>query len=287
MVSMQKIGSITVKGKMICQAAIGGTEVPAWLKIIPPYVVPKTYHISGRIMSVASIVNPNASQEYRLSGRMSSMSEDDMFSAADVPTAQDWMESQLPHEPGSQFDNTQDAQVGVGLTSSTVVGMKQSEFFDRERVLGFPKRAFYTNGDTFRYVDVFSTKGKLPRRLRGDISNPALLAFGLTTDDYQYTDDTAAVLIGSGGTGGHTATNSQYITFLRGITDWQRDSGDLEFNMGLIASATPSAILDWQHNMKNFTAVPLSASALFLDLKVTLICDVIIPDNSLKHIRAS
>ncbi len=272
---MEYMGFINFKKKWHTTVQPTGVEDGVWGLMFPPWVIPTNYHIKGRIMG-STTVSPLAIQEFRLSGRAGSVSQDFEFTPdPNNETLSELMDVFLPHEPGSVADGSADTQVNVGLTSREVVPFTEDEFFDREIMLGLPKNALFNADGAIYYIDYFSSSGKIPRHLRGDLTEGFLMGFGMTTEDYPDGTDESLALIGGAG------ATDPFKQLLDDINDAIQGSQTLDFQMGLDANMLGEPGNSWIHGLGLGTHVA-SASPLLCDITVSGRMSVYRPSGSTK-----
>lgn len=288
---VDSLGTLYIKKEFFTTAGNDGVEECCWGLPLPPYVIPSRYWIKARVMSSTS-VSAKSQQEYRMSGRIGTMDRDHITDASPPSAASqfltDMMEQYLPHEPGSVMDNTQDDQEDVGLTGSGVVPITAQEFFKREVVLGLPKNGIMVDADLQRYVDYFSTEGKIPNKMIGNYDQAHLIAWGVTTEDLidmatNFEDD---AIFGA-------AANAapQLPVILESILDSIENNtlGDAlsTFSVGVgDTQMVSSQVLNWM-SASFGDAHPASGELIQTQMIVTLQVDVRIPQYSSHFVARS
>ncbi len=187
---VESLGTIYIKKPYHVDVGSDGSEEAIAGVLLPPYIIPTQYWLKSRIISQAatSVQDAKDMQPMTISGRVGDFDRN-FRTDADPPTAglqllTDLMEQFLAHEPGSVGDATLDDQEDVNLPGSGVIGIRAQEFFRRDVLLGLPKNALMVDADLIRYVDQFSTKGKIPNNMVGRYDQATILAFGCTTEAF-------------------------------------------------------------------------------------------------------
>ncbi len=176
------VGTLHIKSEMRNQvggAPMDGVEEWMWAKMFPMYVVPQQYSLKVKLMATANETDLTSKAYYRMSGRVGNVPQE--FQWTPAPNNQDpdaLAELYVPIEGGSVGDNSADDQVNVGIVGGHPVSPLVHEFFTREKELGLPKQAFMSADGACRFVDTFSTQGKI----RGEMlmEDPKYLHFGVT-----------------------------------------------------------------------------------------------------------
>ncbi len=200
---VDSIGTIYIKKPFHVTVGADGIEEAIAGILLPPYVIPNRYWIKSRLIGQDNPPTHDARsiQPMRISGRIGDFPRD-YKTDADPPSAglqllTDLMETYLPHEPGSVGDSTADAQEDVGLPGSEIVAIKSQEFFSRDLWLGLPKNALIVDTDIIRYVDYFTTKGRIPNSKVGRYDEATIIGFGGTTEDWQTQAESDIGLLGA------------------------------------------------------------------------------------------
>lgn len=288
---VDSLGTLYIKKEFYTTAGNDGVEEACWGLPLPPYIIPSRYWITCNILGTGN-VGPLAMQHYRMSGRIGMM-ERNFLTDASPPSAgtqflTDMMETYLPHEPGSIMDANADTQVDVGLTGSGVVPVTKQEFFVREKVLRLPKNGILVDASLVRYVDEFTTRGKIPNKMIGAYDQAHLIGFGMTTDDLKNmpTDGEDDALFGA-------AANAapQLPVILESILDSIENNTLGEslstFSVGIgDTQMVSSQVLAWMSNSFGATH-PISNNGLTTSMTVTLQVDVRIPQYSEHFIARS
>lgn len=188
---VESLGTIYCKKPYHIVAGSDGIEEALCGMVFPPYVIPNRWWLKSRLISSTAVPVEDARdiQPYTISGRVGDFPRG-FLTDADPPSAglqllTDLMETFLAHEPGSVGDGVQDTQVDVNLPGSSVVGTRAQEFFRRDKWMGLPRNGLIVDTDIMRYVDYFSTKGRIPNSKVGRYDEATILAFGLTTQAFE------------------------------------------------------------------------------------------------------
>ncbi len=278
---MEYMGRIGIKKKWSIGVSPDGVEAGIWGIFLPPWVVPISYHIKCRVISTLSVI-PEAIQEYRISGRAGTVTQDFEFTPdPNNETLSELMNVFLPHEPGSVADGAADTQVNVGLTSREVTPFLADEFFSREVMLGLPQHAVFQADTACRYIDYFSSPGNFKKVDRGDYTEGYLIGFGATTEDFPDSSDESNALIGGAG-----ATNP-FAQLLDDINDAIEGSQSIDFQMGLDTNMLGEPGNLWHHG-PGLGVHPTSGQTLVFDTTVSIRTHVYRPTGSSKlSVRAA
>lgn len=289
---VESLGTIYIKKPYHVSVGADGVEEAIAGVVLPAYIIPKQYWLKTRmITSIGTpVIDAKAIQPYTISGRCGDFPMD-FVTDANPPSAglqllTDLMEEFLPHEPGSVGDNNQDAQEDVGLPGSGVVGIRSQEFFDRDMWLGLPKNALIVDTDIIRYVDYFSTNGRIPNRLVGNYDQGTILAFGCTTAKFEIQAESDDSLFG-----GPANAAPQLPEILTEILDKveANSAGDtpILFKTGMgDTSLFNSQALLWQTSA--YGATVIGTETLDITSTLTLRCEIQIPQAAGRFVaRAS
>lgn len=285
---VESLGTVWIKKPFHVVVGSDGIEEAIAGVLLPAYVIPKEYWLRSRIISdiAVPVVDAKATQPYTISGRCGDFPMDHVTDAnppsGGLQLLTDLMEEFLPHEPGSVGDNTQDDMQNVGLPGSGVIGIRSQEFFDRDIVLGLPKNALIVDTDIIRYVDYFSTHGRIPNRLIGNYDDGTIIGFGITTESFEVQSQSDDSLFG-----GPANVTPQLPVILTEILDKieANTAGDTPvlFRTGMgDTSLFNSQALSWQTGAYG-TQVE-GDEALRINSILTVRCEVQIPQNSTRFV---
>lgn len=281
---VDSLGTVYIKKPFHVTAGSDGIEEAIAGVLLPPYVIPNRYWLRTRIISNAGTPAQDAkdTQPYVISGRIGDFPRgyktDANPPSAGLQLLTDLMEQYLAHEPGSVGDDVADDQEDVNLPGSGVVGIRSQEFFRRDVVLGLPKNALIVDTDIIRYVDHFSTKGRIPNHVVGRYDEATIMAFGMTTESFEVQSQSDDALLG-----GPANAAPQLEVILTELLDKieANTAGDtpvlFKTGMGDVALLNSQALL-WQTSAYG-TAVNGNAS-LDVNSILTVQCDIRIPQYS-------
>jgi len=155
-----------------------------------------------------------------------------------------------------------------------MVNRRPSQFFEREKVLGLPKNAVFTDADSILMQDAFNTKGKIPYNL----TNPEqinMLVWGVTVEsDEQGASSDEGSQIGLA-TGTYANLTAEMAEFFEGTGDTSQIA-DPDFDFG---TAFPQLDTWLRTGFNNGFTPDLFAedAELTFRVRLTVKCDVVMP----------
>lgn len=281
---VDSLATIYIKKPFHIVVGSDGVEEAMCGVLLPPYVIPNRYWLKSRIITdgATSTDDAKALQPYTISGRIGDFPRgfltDGNPPSAGLQLLTDLMEEFLAHEPGSVGDGVQDEQINVNLPGSGVVGIRAQEIFRRDMWMGLPKNALIVDTDIIRYVDYFSTKGRIKNSDVGRYDEATIFAFGITTDGFEIQAESDDALLG-----GPANAAPQLEVILTEILDKieGNTAGDtpmlFKTGMGDVALLNSQA-LQWQTGA--YGTQVLGDSNLRVTSVLTVQCDVRIPQHS-------
>lgn len=274
-----KLGTLYPKKFYYNEVPANGAELVLCGLMLPRFCVASSYWMNVMIgtQEGAAAVPPDSKVTYRIVGRSVPLPLD---IDNDLAANNTWLEKmRLYAQIGEVFhpgDNLSGPAQDVGMIGGEdgMVNRRPSQFFEREKTLGLPKNAVFTDADSILMQDAFVTKGKIPYQL----TNPEqinMLVWGVTVESDEQgasSDEGSQIGLATGTYGNLTAEMAE---FFDGVGDTSQIA-DPDFDFG-----TSFPQLDpWLRTgfVNGFTPDLFAEDAeLTFRVRLTVKCDVVLP----------
>ncbi len=280
--TMQKLGTLYPKKYFYNEVPADGAELVLCGLIVPKFLVARKYWMNVMIgtQEGAAAVPPDAKVTYRIVGRSAVIPANLDVDAAAVDT---WLEKKIAFAPigAVTFEgdeaavNMQDVGMIGGVAGFT--GPKDSIFFTREKVLGLPKNAVFTDADSILMQDAFSTQGRISRK-HSSVDEINMLIWGITVEsDEQGSSSDVTSQVGSA-TGQFADLSADAVAFFDGPSDVLQIS-DPSFSL---ATSFPQLEAWLRFGFNNGFTPDLFAedAELTTRVRLTVQCDVLVPGGA-------
>ncbi len=278
----QKLGSLYPKKFYYNEVPANGIELVLCGLIIPKFMVARKYWLNVMIgtQEGAAAVPPDAKVTYCVVGRSAVLPAD---IDADASGESTWLNKKVIHAPigAVVFEGDQSASnvTDIGMIGGPAgyTGPKDSTFFTREKTMGLPKNAVFTDADSILMQDAFSTSGKIGKK-HSSPEEIDMLVWGITVEsDEQGLSSDLGSQIGIA-TGHFANLSSEAVEYFDGPSDVAQIS-DPDFSF--IASFPQ---LDgWLRTgfVNGFTPDLFAEDAeLTTRVRLTVACDVLVPGGA-------
>lgn len=277
-----KLGTLYPKKFFYNEVPANGAELVLAGLIVPRFVVARQYWLNVMIgtQEGAAPVPPDAKVTYRIVGRGGTIPANIDNDAAANDT---WLDKmvQFGKIGAVAFEGDQNV-VGaqdIGMTGGAAgyVGDETHVFFTREKVLGLPKNAVFTDADSILVQDAFHTSGKIPRRLsRPDEID--FLVFGITVESDEQGDSSDIGSQAGASTANFADLSAECVNFFDGPSNVDH-LADPDFSL---VGSFP--LLDgWLRlgNVNGLTPDLFAEDAeLTCRVRLTMKCDVLVPGGA-------
>ncbi len=274
-----KIGTLYPKKFYYNEVPANGAELVLCGLMVPRFVVASQYWMNVMVgtQEGAAAVPPDAKVTYRIAGRSVPLPID---IDNDLAANNTWLEKMRLYSPIGEIslpgDEQSAAAQDVGMIGGVdgYVNKQSNQFFTREKTLGLPKNAVFTDADSILMQDAFSTKGRIPYRL----SNPEqmnMLVWGVTVEsDEQGSSSDEGSQLGVG-TSTYADLSGEMVNFFEGASDVNLIA-DPDFDF----AGTFPQLDGWLRTgfLNGFTPdLFVEDAELTFRVRLTVKCDIVLP----------
>lgn len=185
--AFRELGTLYPKKFYYNEVPANGAELVLCGLIVPRFCVARRYWMNVMIgtQEGAAAVPPDAKVTYRIVGRSGTIPAN---IDADLAANNTWLEKMNLFAPigavifeGDEQAAASAQDIGMIGGAAGYPGAQDHVFFKREKTLGLPKNAVFTDADAILMQDAFSTKGRIPRRM-SRVDEIDILVWGITVE---------------------------------------------------------------------------------------------------------
>lgn len=214
------VGTAYVRGEFHREIPSTGAELCSFAKMIPMFCVPTYYWFSGKIISSAVGVAPDAAAWLHQRFGIGNMNLSQEAVETDDFNGDEMMDRYMDIGSGAFSGDDGDTETDLGLPGDTELSSRRQrkrDFYGDTVQLGLPDKAVFSDANQITYVHQFSISGKPPET---EFSLPKFVLGGTTVDIAGTNTDWSDAILGQA-----NGVNDLYRSLLESFSEIDEITG--------------------------------------------------------------